>query len=133
MLKGHKHMEVDKDELRRRAKAMARRIEEEEREAAERDLGSAIHGAQKLEALQAKLDAVSHDYEANADRTYDPEMAIMVTKMHTGRLVLKWTRDGVTLIGSPQDGSAIIKTDDGDEAFAATIRLLIRDRKRQAS
>jgi hypothetical protein len=126
-------MEMDKDELRRQAKAMARRIEEEERDAAERDLGPAIQGAQKLEALQAKLDAVVHDYEANADRTYDPEMAIMVTKMHTGRLVMKWTRGGATLIGWPEDASAIIKNDDVDDAFAATVRLLIRDRKQQAS
>ena len=110
---------------------MARRIEEEESENAERDLGPAILGAQKLEALQAKLDAVSHDY--NADRTHDREMAILVTKMHTGRQIMKWTREGVTLIGWPEDGSVLIKTEDVDEAFAATVRILIRDRKREAA
>ena len=125
-------MEQDADGIRRQARAMARRIEEEEQASADKDLGPAILGAQKLEALQAKLDGVAHDYKANADRTYDPEMAILVMKMFTGRQVLKWTQEGPTLVGWFEDGSAIVKTDDIDEAFAATVRKLIQDRKREA-
>jgi hypothetical protein len=123
-------MSEDNEEMKRQARAMARRIEEEERAEADKSLGEAILGAQKLEALQAKLEAVAHDYEVHADRIYEPEMAILVTMAHTGRQVLKWTREEATLVGWFEDGSAIMKTAEVDEAFAATVRNLIRNRRR---
>jgi hypothetical protein len=122
-------MSEDNDEVKRQARAIARRIEEEEKDKADKDLGEANLGARKLETLQAKLEALGRDYGVNADRTYEPEMAILVTMMHTGTQVLKWTRDQATLIGWFEDGSPIVRTPEVDEACAATVRNLIRNRR----